>query len=174
MPHHRQTLPTPLSRTCARLTAHLLRSIGRDGDTPVTTALWAARLARRAQTTNREKRKSPHCQETWRLTREQLDKKRDLYNLSRTCRVLEDMTMRRLYLKVDLAIPSTGPRHSPTPVLRPPVTQSMRHLAIRSSAGDKLRPFSASRPSPWIPESTRDLLVNIFDRVSPNQLTTFE
>ncbi|RVX68236.1 hypothetical protein B0A52_08745 [Exophiala mesophila] len=97
-----------------------------------------------------------------------LDKKRDLYNLSRTCRVLEDMTMRRLYLNVDLGIPIAGARHSRTPILRPPVTQSMRHLAIRSSAG------SSSRQSPWEPESARDLLMNIFESISPNQLSTFK
>lgn len=37
---------------------------------------------------------------------QQLDDKRDLYNVSKACRWLEDVVLRRLYNSVDIEIPS--------------------------------------------------------------------
>jgi hypothetical protein len=58
----------------------------------------------------------------------QLDTRRDLFNLSRTCRVLEDATMARLYQSVDLELPQSIAIKA---ILRPPVTESVRDLTMR-------------------------------------------
>jgi len=57
-----------------------------------------------------------------------LDKRRDLFNLSRTCRVLEDATMARLYHSVDFDPPQSKALDT---ILRAPVTESVRDLTVR-------------------------------------------
>jgi len=78
----------------------------------------------------------------------QLDKRRDLYNLSRTCRVWEAMTMARLYHNVDVEIPPFKTRSwdaAPLPVLRAVVTQSVRELSIRPGLVDQRNPLYTRR-----------------------------
>ncbi|KIW43824.1 uncharacterized protein PV06_04887 [Exophiala oligosperma] len=59
-----------------------------------------------------------------------LDTRRDIYNLSRTCRTLEDAAMARLYYDVDLSLSEVKALR--TPILRTPVTHSVRHITLRN------------------------------------------
>ncbi|KIW18892.1 hypothetical protein PV08_03181 [Exophiala spinifera] len=71
-----------------------------------------------------------------------LDVRRDLYNVSRTCRTLEDTTMARLYHDVDLSLSEA--KASGTPLLRAPVTQSVRHITLRN---ERTRKRATESPS---------------------------
>lgn len=64
----------------------------------------------------------------------QLDDKRDLYNVSKACRWLEDVVLRRLYSSVEIEIPS---QQSPAwrtgnyLTLRSHVIKAIREITIR-------------------------------------------
>lgn len=113
-----------------------LDPVNNGGGHPPTASLLVVESTRRVET--------EHCQlcrtRVVGVTRlhaniDQLDTRRDLYNLSRTCRALEGTAMARLYHNVDLSLPEA--KALCTPILRPPVTQSVRHITIRNGKARK-------------------------------------
>ncbi|ETN46297.1 uncharacterized protein HMPREF1541_00481 [Cyphellophora europaea CBS 101466] len=73
-----------------------------------------------------------------------IDRKRDLYNLSRTCRALEDVCLRRLYARVDVEISKDKASSWTTGSLlavRPHVVHVMKELVIRNGSLDQSKPI---------------------------------
>ena len=65
----------------------------------------------------------------------QLDRKRDLYNLSLASRAFEDMVTAKLYAKVDVEIPQDISAYWKTgsyPLFRPHVIEAVKELSVRN------------------------------------------
>ncbi|KAK5022867.1 hypothetical protein LTS07_009595 [Exophiala sideris] len=102
-----------------------------------------------------------------------LDTRRDLYNVSRTCHVLEDVTMARLYHSIDLDLPLGRVSKEPgTSILRAPVTQSIRELTVRSGPLSRRRSvYSRRRKSD---AGSIEVHVNgILDKIPMKRLKSF-
>ncbi|ETI19738.1 hypothetical protein G647_08751 [Cladophialophora carrionii CBS 160.54] len=97
-----------------------------------------------------------------------LDNRRDLYNLSQTCRILEDMVMARLYHTVDFELSQTR-----KPTFREPVTQSVRELTIRNGRTQR-RDSMYRRRRISNAGSTSAGVNGLLEKIPRNQLTRFE
>ncbi|KAJ9616299.1 hypothetical protein H2200_000017 [Cladophialophora chaetospira] len=97
-----------------------------------------------------------------------LDQRRDLYNLSQTCRILEDMVMSRLYYNFSFELPQNG-----RPTFREPVTQSVRELTIRNGKTQR-RDSMYKRRRISDAGSVASRVNGLLDRIPKDQLTKFE
>ncbi|EHY60393.1 hypothetical protein HRR83_000152 [Exophiala dermatitidis] len=99
---------------------------------------------------------------------------RDLYNLSRTCSVLEHKVMKRLYHSVDCHFPRLShSRKSGSRPFRAPVTQSVRHLTVRYGMVDRTLPSSASRVDSGDMYNPDDFIYEILQDIPTGRLTSF-
>ncbi|EXJ61810.1 hypothetical protein A1O7_02240 [Cladophialophora yegresii CBS 114405] len=97
-----------------------------------------------------------------------LDNRRDLYNLSQTCRVLEDMVMARLYHTIDFELDQ-----SRKATFRKPVTQSVREFTMRN--GRIQRRNSMHKRRRISDAGSFSAAVNgLLEKIPANQLTRFE
>ncbi|KIX07280.1 uncharacterized protein Z518_01933 [Rhinocladiella mackenziei CBS 650.93] len=102
-----------------------------------------------------------------------IDKRRDLYNLSRTSRIFEGMVMIRLYHNVDFEMSQSRPSRKPgMPAFREPVTQSVRELTIRNGVADR-RNSVHNRRRKSDASSADGYVIEILEQVPANQLTSF-
>lgn len=103
---------------------------------------------------------------------EKIDSKRDLLNVSKTCRWLEDVALRRLYNAIDLEIPSDKSyawRTGEFVKLRPHVVHAVQDITVRdgNKAGRQPQMRGRRGSSAVCPESyTVDMIQGIpFDRL---------
>ncbi|EXJ66315.1 uncharacterized protein A1O5_10467 [Cladophialophora psammophila CBS 110553] len=104
------------------------------------------------------------------LTSLQLDNRRDLYNLSLTCRVLEDMVMARLYHTVDFHLPQS-PMHGTT-AFREPLIQSVRELTIRNGRTQRRNSVYKRRRISDV-ASIEGHVNSLVEKVPTGQMTSF-
>ncbi|OQV00053.1 hypothetical protein CLAIMM_05603 isoform 2 [Cladophialophora immunda] len=99
-----------------------------------------------------------------------LDTRRDLYNLSLTCRALEDIVMTRLYHTVDFDLPQIP--MPGTAAFREPLVQSVRELTIRN--GRTQRRNSVYKRRRISDASSVESLVNsLLEKVPSGRMTSF-
>ena len=102
------------------------------------------------------------------LTGPKLDNRKDLYNLSQTCRVLEDMVMSRLYHNLDFTL-----SQSRNPTFREPVMQSVRELTIRNGrTQNRDSTYQHRRISDT--SSVGGSVNGLLAKIPENRLTSFE
>lgn len=105
----------------------------------------------------------------------QLENKRDLYNLSRTCKGFEDVCLRRLYAQVELGLPvgMVRSRYKDTlDYVRPHVMRVMRDLSVRNALLDNSN--SSSTRKHVVEEGKMTAFVHaIVEQVPMNQLRAF-
>ncbi|KAK5945113.1 hypothetical protein PMZ80_002317 [Knufia obscura] len=104
-----------------------------------------------------------------------LDQKRDLYNVSKTCRWLEDIALDRLYKVIDLELPadkssawSTGGYLK----LRPHVVRVIEEITIRDGIMDHTQPqfYKRRRSDAGSPENYAG---QVIQEIPENQLKSF-
>ncbi|EXJ92653.1 hypothetical protein A1O3_01205 [Capronia epimyces CBS 606.96] len=103
-----------------------------------------------------------------------IDERRDLYNLSRTCRVLEDKVATRLYRSIDCDFPRPGGYGKPESVpFRDLVTESVQQLTIRNGPVDIRHSVSRHRLGSSDPASVDGFVNEVLKKVPAGRLTSF-
>jgi hypothetical protein len=104
----------------------------------------------------------------------QLDVKRDLYNLSLSCRALEDMVTRRLYAKVDVELSQERELASSKEaylLFRPHVVRSLQELTVRGGSTYR-RPAQATQEHRGEHKSA-NCVRRLLEHVPEHQLISF-
>ena len=131
--------------------------------------------ATRAQVRGVELCEHDHCSKEIDWPEIKLGSKRDLYNISKTCKWLESIALSRLYSIVDIEIPidkssawSTGGYLK----LRPHVVKAIKNITVRDSVTDHSRPqfHRRRRSDAGCPES---YAARVVQDIPANQLQSF-
>ncbi|OAP64381.1 hypothetical protein AYL99_00353 [Fonsecaea erecta] len=99
-----------------------------------------------------------------------LDNRRDLFNLSLTCRVFEDMVMTRLYHNVDFHLPQTP--LPGTALFREPVVQSVRELTIRNGRKERRNSVNKRRRISDV-ASVEGYVNRLLEKIPPSRVKSF-